>query len=161
MDLRSWRSPTLSALAPVLAIFAIAAPPPVSPTEIGPLAPLVEVAFGTGFGGPLSGRLCTALGITIKDESFPVEQLSSGPSGDSRSFNVSRHRGWLDIVISRNTNEETLVFLTTAAGNLQKAVREKKDTPTQEIPLAEAAPFFDAEKTWWLDTWMKTRTKQP
>ena len=160
MDLRRWHPSTLSA-ALALAILAIAAAPPVSPTEIGPLAPIVEIAFSIGFGGPLNGRLCTALGITTKNEAFPVEQLSSGPSGNSRSLNVSRHRGWLDIVISRNTKEETLVFLTDATGELHKAVREKKGTPSQEIPLAEAAPFFDAEKTWWLETWLTTRTKKP
>lgn len=142
-------------------IVATAAAPPVSPTEIGPLSPVVEIAFSIGFGGPLSGRVCTALGVTAKNQTFPVEQISSGASGNSRSLNVSRHRGYLDIFISRNTKEETLVFLTNATGQLFKAVREKKGIPIEEIPVADAVALFDAEKTWWLETWLAARTKKP
>ena len=141
----------------MIAIAAIGAAPALSPTESGPLAPVVEVAFSIGFGGPLSGKLCTFLGITKNNQTFPVEQISSGKSGDSRSLNVSRHRGYLDIFISRNTKEETVVFLTNATGTLFKAAREKKGALMEEIPMADATPLFEVEKTWWIDTWLAAR----
>jgi hypothetical protein len=62
------------------------------PVEDGPLARMVEIAFANSLGGPLSGKICTALGITKNNQSFPVEQLSSTTGGNGRSFNVSRNR---------------------------------------------------------------------
>jgi hypothetical protein len=130
-----------------------AAPP--APDE-GPLARLVQIAFANGYGGPLNGRICTALGITDKNEPLPVEQLSSAVGSDNRSFNVSRHRGRLDVIIALRTKEETLAFLTSAGGVLEKAVLEKKDQPLRQIPLGDAQVAFEKEKSWWLDNWVKT-----
>jgi hypothetical protein len=47
------------------------------------------------------------------------------------------------------------VFLTSANGELQKAVLEKPKEPMREIPVSDATAAFEKEKAWWLDTWMK------
>ena len=140
-----------TALAAVL-LTALAAPG-ASPTEEGPLLRLVDFAFATGFGGPLSGRICTALGVTRNRKPLPVEQLSVSASGIGRTFNVSRHRGRLDVIVALKTKESTTVFLTSANGDLQKAIQSASARPEElrEIPGAEAVPVFEKEKAWWLE----------
>jgi hypothetical protein len=147
----------ISGIAITVALVAPAFAQPGPSVEDGLIERMVEIAFATGFGGPLSGRICTALGITTDNEPLPVEQLSAGVPGNTRSFNVSRHRGRLDVIIALKTKEETTVFLTTARGTLEKAVQEKQGEPLREIPVADAMPSFEKEKSWWLDTWLKAR----
>jgi hypothetical protein len=131
---------------------------PVSPVQADPmLARIVEIAFATGFGGPLSGKICTALGVTKDNEPFPVEQITAGTPEASRSFNASRHRGRLDVIIALKTKQETTVYLASAQGVLEKAVHQKQGEMIQEIPVTDATPGFEKEKAWWLDTWLKTR----
>jgi hypothetical protein len=125
------------------------------PAQTDPLSRLVELAFSIGFGGPLGGKICTALGITSNNQPLPVEQISVGTQGNSRSFNVSRHRGRLDIILSHKTKDETTVFLTSSSGDLEKALREKNGQALAEIPVALAADDFAAEKSWWTGNWLK------
>lgn len=130
---------------------------PVTSVQADPmLARIVEIAFATGFGGPLSGKICTALGVTRNNEPFPVEQISAGTPEASRSFNASRHRGRLDVIIALKTKQETTVYLTSAQGMLEKAVQQKQGGTIQEIPVTDATPGFEKEKAWWLNSWLKT-----
>jgi hypothetical protein len=130
---------------------------PVSSVQADPmLARIVEIAFATGFGGPLSGKICTALGVTKDNQPFPVEQITAGAPESSRSFNASRHRGHLDVIIALKTKLETTVYLISAQGVLEKAVQQKQGAMLQEIPVAEATQGFEKEKSWWLNTWLKT-----
>jgi hypothetical protein len=148
------------AVAVALAMPGIAAQPAPA-AEDGPLARLVQIAFANGAGGPLSGRICTALGITQNNQNFPVEQISAGAQGNSRSFNASRHRGRLDVIMALKTKEETLVFLTSARGNLEKVVLDKPGMPIREIPVVDGMSAFEKEKAWWLDTWMPAHYPDP
>jgi hypothetical protein len=131
------------------------------PAEDGPLENLVRIAFAGGFGGPLSGKICTALGVTANNEPLPVEQISARAEGNTRTFNVSRHRGWLDVIIAVKVKDQTTVFLTSAKGDLEKAVLDKQGQPVREIPAADVMPAFEAEKSWWLDVWLKTQSAGP
>jgi hypothetical protein len=134
---------------------------PAAQSEDGPLSRLVQIAFANGAGGPLSGKICTALGVTKDNESFPVEQLSESAQGNSRSFNVSRHRGHLDVIVALKTKEATLVFLTSAKGDLAKVVLEKPGMPIREIPINDGMAAFEKEKAWWLGTWMPLHYPDP
>ncbi len=40
--------------------------------------------------------------------------------------------------------------------HLERAVADKPGEPLREIPVSEALPAFEKEKSWWLDTWVKT-----
>jgi len=150
----------MTALAAVASMAALAAQTG-APVENGPLARIVAIAFATGFGGPLSGKICTSLGVTVNKEVLPVEQLSAASGGNSRSFNVSRHRGHLDVIISLKTKEETTVFLMSAQGDLEKTVQEKPGEQLREVPPADAMAAFQREKSWWLDTWLKLHDTGP
>ena len=66
----AWRLITALVAIPIV-LFAQAE----SAADGGALAPVVRRAFETGFGGPLGGRVCTALGLTKNDEPLPVERL--------------------------------------------------------------------------------------
>jgi hypothetical protein len=122
--------------------------------EEGPLLRLANVVLADGAGGPLNGTLCTALGLTRSNEPFPVEQEEARGKDYTRSLNVSRHRGRTDIVMTRRSGKDITLFLTSVKGDLEKAVLAK-GSDTQEIEVSAAASDFDAEKAFWLDTWLK------
>jgi hypothetical protein len=145
--------PSIKLRSAILAI-TLLAPVSAAAAPVDPLARLVGIVFSIGFGGPLGGKVCTALGITTSDQSFPVEQLSVGVPGNTRSLNVSRHRGRLDIVISHKTKDETTIYLTSEKGELEKALQENNPKTILEIPVAAADAGFQAEKAWWLEAWL-------
>jgi hypothetical protein len=122
---------------------------------------MVQLAFATGFGGPLSGKICTALGITTNNEPLPVEQISVNSPVGGKAFNVSRHRGRLDIIIAIKTKDATTLFLTSATGGLEKAIVQKQGQPILEMPAADAVADFEREKAWWLETYLKTHNSVP
>lgn len=124
----------------------------------GVLEPVVLAAFATGFGRPLSGPLCTALGITEKGVELPVEQLSATEGDTSRSFNVSRHRGSLDIVMSRRTPKDLIVLRGSSEGGFVRAIRVKEGGSIENLPGEDAAPEFERERAWWLETWLKQQS---
>ena len=144
--------PKFAAGLAALILTAVAAPG-AAPTEEGPLLRIVDFAFATGFGGPLGGRICTALGVTRNNQPLPVEQISVNASGVARTFNVSRHRGRLDVIVTVKTKDETTIFLTSAKGDLEKAIQAPQAKPQEprEIAAGEATPLFEKEKAWWLD----------
>lgn len=122
--------------------------------EEGPLLHLVEVVFADGAGGPLTGRLCTALGVTKDNRSFPVEQETARGKDYNRSLNVSRHRGMTDIIMTKRAGGDTTLFLTTVKGDLVKAIAER-GSKIEDLDPAAAAADFEAEKAWWMNTWLK------
>lgn len=88
-----------------------------------------------------------------------MEQLSAKAGDVARSFSVSRHRGRLDIVISRRSVSDLVVFLLSSEGALVKAIRITEETPVENVSAAAAAPDLEQEKAYWLDTWLKQHRK--
>jgi hypothetical protein len=132
-----------------------------SAPEGGVFAPMVRKAFETGFGGPLSGRVCTALGISRDSGPLPVEQISVDVLGEKRTFNVSHHRGPLDIIITSRRGRSTTIFLASKDGELVKAITQTGGEiggTYSEISVAEARTLFEEQATWWLKVWLKGRS---
>ena len=117
--------------------------------QAGVLSAPAQAVSEDGADISLAWRLSQALGLSRDGDAFPMKQKLIFGRSLRRTFNVSRARGRVDIVLFSRSATEGVLYLTSVRGELEKAVRATK-TSIVEVPRAAAAAGFETEKAWWL-----------
>ncbi|HWW28754.1 MAG TPA: hypothetical protein VNY80_01975 [Steroidobacteraceae bacterium] len=115
-----------------------------------PLAAVIEAVTGNGINSQLPAHLSLVLGIGRGDQKTPVKQAVIRDGHTVRTFNVGTADR--DTLVIINSNEETQLikaYLTSATGELRKAVYYQAGGEAHERSAGEARSDFAVEIKFW------------